>query len=504
MAIIEKNLSHFQEHSQEHSQDDQFISEKHVQDVKARGYNEDLLPKTENKRNMSTKNYFTLWMGSVHNIPNYAAVGGFLFLGLSPINVMIAIIISALAVSAFMVINGRAGSKYGIPFAMHLRSTYGDLGAKLPGFLRGGVAAIAWFGLQTFTGSQALLILVGKLWPGFMNIGGDMSFFGIGMPGLIAFTVFWILNLMIGFGGGDVLNKFTAVLNPLIYVVFGGMTIWAIRVAGGIGNILSYVPSGDALQSNPPLLVYLIIINSVLAVWAAPGSSVSDFTQNAKTTRDQAIGQSLSLIVAYAIFALSSVAILIGGSIHYGYQEWNVLTVIEKWDNLPAIILSMAVLLMTTISTNATGNIIPAGYQISALFPKKINYRSGVIIAAIISFIIMPWKLMENADSIFAFLNIIGAVLGPVAGVMLADYYLIKKQVIDIDALYMDMQKDNSENPYKGLNVNAYIATITALVISLSGQFIPGLQIISQLSWLIGAGSAFLIYFLLKKIRKEA
>lgn len=484
------------------SNSDLNLSQDEVNQFKARGYNDDILPKTLAKRNMSEKNFFTLWMGSVHNIPNYTAVGGFLFLGLSPLNIMIALIVSSLAVSALMVLNGRAGSKYGIPFAIHLRATYGELGAKLPGFLRGCVAAIAWFGLQNFTASLALLILIGKIWPGFLLLGGDFNFFGIGLPGLIAFTLFWGINVAIGYGGGGVLNKFTAILNPLIYIVFIGMTVWAVSVAGGIGNILAFVPSGSDVQSNPSWLVYLMIINSVLAVWAGPGASVSDFTQNATSTRAQTIGQTASLVVGYTIFAFSSVAILIGGSIHYGVQEWNVLNIVDKWDSLPAIILAIIVLLMTTISTNATGNIIPAGYQLSALFPKTINYKKGVLIAGFISYIIMPWKLMENSDSIFAFLNIIGAVLGPVAGVMLAQYYFVLKQNIDLNELYMDMTADNADNLYYGVNKEAYIATIVALVISMSGQFIPSLKIISSLSFLIGAALAFGMYLLMKKIKK--
>lgn len=479
----------------EHGNSDIIVSANTISALKERGYNEDILPKTE--RNMNKKNYFTLWMGSVHNVPNYTAVGGFLFLGISPLNVMLAIVVSALAVAAFMVMNGRAGSKYGIPFAMHLRSVYGEMGAKLPGFLRGIIAAIAWFGLQNYTGSLALLILIGKVWPGFLELGGDFNFFGINLPGLLAFTFFWALNVLIGFGGGNVLNKFTALLNPLIYVVFGGMTIWSIWAAGGIGNILSFEIIGG--QSNPPLLVYLMIINSVIAVWAAPGASVSDFTQNATSTKDQRIGQTASLLVAYVIFALSSVSILIGGSIYYNIQEWNVLNIINRWDSMPAVVLALVVLLMTTISTNATGNIIPAAYQLSALFPKKINYKSGVIIAGVISYLIMPWKMMENSDSIFAFLNIIGAVLGPVAGVMLADFYLIKKQKIDLNALYFDKQKVDASNPYRGLNKAGYIATIVALLLSISGQFISALQFVSNLSWLIGAGVAFILYSLLKK-----
>lgn len=478
------------------------VSEEEIARYKERGYNDDMLPKTPGKRNMSAKNYFTLWMGSVHNIPNYTAVGGFLFLGLSPINVMFALIVSALVVALFMTMNGRAGSKYGIPFALHLRSTYGDVGAKLPGFLRGCVAAIAWFGLQNYTGSLALLILIGKVWPGFLAIGGSASFFGIGIPGLIAFTIFWGINVLIGIGGGNILNKFTAVLSPLIYIVFGGMAIWALRVAGGIGPILSFDTS-SATQSMNPIFAYFMIINSVLAVWAAPGASVSDFTQNAKSTKDQTVGQMASLLVAYVIFAFSSVAILIGGSIHYGIQEWNVLNIVDRWDNLPAVIIAMTVFLLTTISTNATGNIIPAAYQLSALFPKRIDYKKGVIVASLISFVIMPWKLMENQDSIFFFLNSIGAVLGPVAGVMFAHYFFIKKQNIDLNALYMDPKADNSKNMYRGLNRQAYIATIIALIVSLSGQFIPALQVVSNVSWLVGFSFAFAIYYGLRKLGSE-
>lgn len=478
--------------------DDFEVTENQITEFKKRGYNDDLLPKTRDKRNMGTVNYFTLWMGSIHNIPNYAAVGGFLFLGLSPLNVMIALFLSAFLVSAFMAINGIVGSKYGIPFAMHLRSAYGNFGAKLPGFLRGCVAAIAWFGLQTYTGSLALLIMIGKIWPGFLQLGGSTKILGIGIPGLIAFTIFWLLNVLVGIGGGGILNKFTAILSPLIYIVFGGMAIWAVTAAGGLGPILSYRLA--ATSHVNPVFVYFIIFNSVLAVWAAPGTSIADFTQNAKSTRAQVVGQTLGLSLGYLIFAFSSVVILIGGSIHYHIEEWNVLNIVERWDNFPAVIISMAVFLLTTISTNATGNIIPAGYQLTALFPKKLHYRSGVMIASLISFLIMPWKLMENADSIFIFLNAIGAVLGPVAGVMIANYFFIHKQRENLDELYMDLETNNRDVLYHGINREAYAATILALVLSLSGQFIPALSQISDVSWFVGFFSAFIIYLVLKRL----
>lgn len=474
------------------------VTEKQIEAIRKRGYNEDILPKTKDKRNMTVMNYFTLWMGSVHNIPNYTMVGGFLFLGLSPFNIMLALILSSIAVAALMVMNGKAGSKYGIPFSMHLRATYGDVGAKLPGFLRGVIVAIAWFGLQNYTGSLALLILIGKIWPEFLELGGNFTFFGIDLPGLIAFTSFWLINLLIGLGGGKTINRFTAILNPLIYIVFIGMSFWAITVSGGLGNILAFTPTNGDMEHHTPILVYLMIINAVLAVWAGPGASVADFTQNAVSTKSQQIGQIASLILGYTIFAFSSITILIGGSIYYGVEEWNVLNIVNHWSSLPVVIITIIVLLMTTISTNATGNVVPAAYQLSALFPKKVDYKKGVIIASLISFLIMPWKLMENSASIFAFLNTIGAVMGPVAGVMLAHYYFVLKETIDLEKLYMDKTNEAS-NMYRGINKEAYISTIIALVISMLGQFIPSLSLVSDLSFLVGLGLSFIIYLGLNK-----
>ena len=478
------------------------ISEDQLQRYRQRGYkNEDILPKPAEDRHMTARNYLTLWMGSVHNIPNYAAVVGFLMLGLSPINVMVAITLAGLAVAVFMIFNGRAGAKFGIPFAMHLRSTYGSKGAKLPGFLRGVVAAIAWFGVQTYTGAAALTILISKLWPAYLEIGGGGEVLGITIPELISFVIFWIANMAIGFGGGGILNK----LSPIIYLVFGGMTIWAINVGGGIGNILQYNMAGDV--SINPILAYLMIIASVLSVWAAPGVSVSDFTQNARSQKDQAQGQVASLLVGYLIFAFMAVVIIIGGTIHFGAPTSGngVLDFINQWDSLPAIIVATLVFLMTTISTNATGNIIPAAYQLAALFPKQIDYRKGVLIAGIISFLIMPWNFMSDGGGILVFLNAIGSLLGPVAGVMIAHYYFVNKQEIDLDQLYFDTSgKESRQNIYTGVNKQAYVATVIGLVLSMVGQFIPALSVLSDMAWITGFISAFVIYYLLIRFSSKA
>ncbi|TQI79283.1 NCS1 nucleoside transporter family [Serratia fonticola] len=470
------------------------INNKQREIYQRRGYHEDLLPKEADKKTWKGINYFTLWMGSVHNVPNYVAVGGFFILGLSTLSIMAAIILSAFIIAFVMVMNGAAGSKYGIPFAMILRASYGVRGALFPGILRGCVAAIMWFGLQCYAGSLAFLILIGKLWPQFLTLGGDFNLLGIGLPGLIAFLIFWAVNVAIGLGGGSILNKFTAILNPCIYVVFGGMAIWAISIAG-LDNIIAYVPA-NAITTNNGGFMFLVVINAVVAVWAAPAVSASDFTQNASSFRQQAWGQTLGLVVGYLLFAVASVCILAGASIHYGVDTWNVLDIVQKWDSIFASVFAVLVILMTTISTNATGNIIPAGYQIAAIAPKKLTYKNGVVIASIISLIICPWKLMENQESIYLFLDVIGGILGPVIGVMMAHYFIVMRSEIDLDTLYIE--PGNYKYYDNGFNSVAFIVTLFAVLLSLGGKLIEILEPLSRVSWFVGVISAFCLYALLK------
>ena len=441
-----------------------------------------------------TFNYFTLWMGSVHNVPNYVMVGGFFILGLSTFSIMLAIILSAFFIAAVMVLNGAAGSKYGVPFAMILRASYGVRGALFPGLLRGGIAAIMWFGLQCYAGSLACLILIGKIWPGFLTLGGDFTLLGLSLPGLITFLIFWLVNVGIGFGGGKVLNKFTAILNPCIYIVFGGMAIWAISLVG-IGPIFDYIPSGIQKAENGGFL-FLVVINAVVAVWAAPAVSASDFTQNAHSFREQALGQTLGLVGLYSVCGRRGMYYA-GASIHYGADTGCALDIVQRWDSLFASFFAVLVILMTTISTNATGNIIPAGYQIAAIAPTKLTYKNGVLIASIISLLICPWKLMENQDSIYLFLDIIGGMLGPVIGVMMAHYFVVMRGQINLDELY------TAPGDYKyydnGFNLTAFSVTLVAVILSLGGKFIHFMEPLSRVSWFVGVIVAFAAYALLKK-----
>lgn len=466
-----------------------FNSEKAMAD----GYSADILPTKEEERNWGTGNFFTVWMGSVHNIPNYIAIGGLFALGLSVGQVFAAIMAASVVIATMLVLNGHAGSKHGLPFAMLLRLSYGPKGAMIPGVLRGVISAIMWFGFQTYAGSQALSILIGKLWPTYLTLGGDWSFLGLTLPALLSFLIFWSFNVALIYGGMGFLGKFTNILSPLVYIVFGGMAIWAINLAGGIGPILSY--TGTGLPGNK-IVIFFAAVTAVVAAWAAPIVNVSDFTKLAKSTKTQAVGQTVGLVVTYLLFAIASIAIIVGSEIAFGTPIWNVLDVVARFDGTFAIAISVLTLCLTTLSVNVTGNIVPAGYQLASLFPKKLTFKSGAIIAAITGILVMPWKLMENATSIFTFLNVIGGILAPVTGIMLAQYFILSKTNIDLNALY-----DSKKGKYyytKGFNVNAIVTTIFAGAICLIGNFVPILKPLYDMSWFVGIITAFILYTLLE------
>ncbi|WP_285767759.1 NCS1 family nucleobase:cation symporter [Peribacillus sp. SI8-4] len=456
-------------------------------------FSRDLLAIKPEERNWKVGNYFSIWMGSIHNVPSYVTIGGFFALGLSVGQVFWVIMIASFILAIFMVLNGYAGTKYGIPFSMLLRTSYGVKGAMLPGILRGCIAAIMWFGFQTYAGSIAFTIFIGKLWPPYLKLGGEWSFLGLSIPALISFLIFWMLNVSFIYGGMQAIGKFTKFLLPLVYLVFGGMAIWAIKLAGGITPILHYTPKG--IEGNS-LFVLLACVSAVLAIWASPIVNVSDFTREARSQRDQTIGQISGIVFAYLLFAIASITLIVGSEIAFGTPIWNVLDVVERFDNKFAIAVSVLTICLTSLSVNITGNIIPAGLQLSALFPKRVSFKTGALIAAVAGLIIMPWKLMENSTSIFLFLNIIGGLLGPVTGVMLAHYYVIAKKEINMEELYSVNGKYHYKN---GFHMPALIATVIAGAFSLSGQFFPALKLVYHLSFFSGTIVAFILYIVFVK-----
>ena len=269
-------------------------------------------------------------------------------------------------------------------------------------------------------------------------------------------------------------------------------------ISWGIGPILAYTGEG---ASGNPVIFFVAGVTAIIAAWAAPIVNVSDFARLARSTKAQAVGQTVGLVVTYLLFAIASIAIIVGSEIAFGTPIWNVLDVVARFDSTFAIAISVLTLCLTTLSVNVTGNIVPAGYQLASLFPSKLTFKSGAMIAAVIGILVMPWKLMENATSIFTFLNIIGGILAPIAGVMLAHYFVVSKTEIDLAELY---SKNGKYNYKSGFNVNALVTTVIAGMLSLIGNFVPFFKPLYDMSWFVGIISAFILYSLLELRRNKS
>lgn len=450
-----------------------------TQPKKLPSINLDLLPTGPESRTWSFSHYFSVWMGSVHNIPSYVTIGGFFALGLSTGQVFSVISCAALLVAILLVLNGHAGNKYGIPFSILLRASYGGKGAILPGFFRGIVAGIMWFGLQTYAGSIAVSIFIGTFFPRFLTLGGDFDFLGLSLSSLLSFVLFWLVNILFIFADVNTLGKLTKTVTVLVFIVFGGMSVWSIQLAGGIGPILAFQPTGGGDAS---LFLLISCVSAIVATWVAPILSVSDITRYSRSDRAHSSGQFAGIIATYLLFALASVSIIIGSELAFGVPVWNVLEVVDKFDSVFAVILSLTTLALATLSVNIVGNVIPAANQLTSLFPDKLNFKKSAIAVAAIGVMLLPWKLMENATSIFTFLNMVGALLSPVIGVMLTHYYLISKKVIDLDEVY-ELQGKYSAASFQ---VPALLATVLTGGLSLLGSRIDALEVFYTVSSLLG------------------
>lgn len=456
--------------------------------------NDDLKPIIKERRTWKTVNYATLWMGIIHNIPTYATVGGLIALGLSPWQTLGIIITASLILYVALTLNGHAGTKFGVPFPVLIRSSFGVIGANIPAMLRAFVA-IMWFGIQTYAGSTAINILIQKLWPSWNSLGGNWSFFGLHLSGMISFLLFWALHLFTLNHGMESIKKFEVFAGPMVYLVFGGMVFWAISIAGGLGPI--YSQPGKFRTFKEAFWPFVAGVTGVISIWATLILNIPDFTRFAESQEAQKKGQFLGLPGTFALFAFASITVTSGTQVAYGKPIWNIVDVLSRFDSPFVIAAAVITLCIAAMSVNVASNMVSPAYDIANLFPKYVNFKRGAYITAILAVFTFPWKTMESATNVMSFLGTIGGALGPVAGIMFADYFIIRKQELNVDDLYAL----NGEYTYnKGYNYRAFIATLIGAFFALIGDFIPSLKSLSNISWFVGVAIAAIVYVVLMKI----
>lgn len=469
---------------------------KNYENYKKYGYSDDVLPKRPIDRDWGVMNYITLWMGAVHNIMSYMTVAGFFALGLNVPQVLTAVMISAVIVSILYVLNGYASSKYGLPFSMLLRDSFGVKGATIPTLVRGLIAGLVFFGTTTVVGAEALNIIFERLFPGFLELGGPFNFFGLNLPTMISYVILWTVTVVLFMSGREVLDKFGNLSSPIVYVFIIGAAVWAINMAGGIGPVMEYTP--DAVMNSP--IVFIAAVSALVSNWAGPIVNIGDFTQQAKRPKDAAIGLPLGMIISYILFALTTVALIAGTEIAFGEPIFNIAFAIDKMESTLAVVILILALNVGATAFVVFANLLPAGLQLTALFPKIFSVKTGGIFTAIVGTLILPWKLVADSSALFLFYGFIGSLFGPILGIMLSSFYIHRKKKINLDHIYV---KEGENGEYSnGYHTLAITVLAISFALPMSGAFFPNVPLLANLNdfaFFSGLIISFILYTLLSK-----
>lgn len=414
-------------------------------------WNPDLAPTPPSRRTWSTYNIAALWIGMAVVITTYTLASGLMQQGMTWYQALITILLGNVIVLLPMILNAHAGTKYGISFPVLCRASFGVRGANVAAILRA-IVACGWFGIQTWIGGLALDALIKALWPGWADIGASTA---------ISFAIFWLIQVWIilkGTEGIKVLESWSA---PLL--LFGGIAllIWAIRNGGGLGTILR--GSARLQQGNTPFwTLFPAALTANVGYWATLSLNIPDFTRYAKSQRSQVLGQALGLPGTMALFAFIGVAVTSATIVIFGKAIWDPVELISRIGSPAVIVFGALVVLAAQLTTNMAANVVSPANDFSNLSPRRITYVTGGLITAVIGIVMMPWKLYSDAAAyIFTWLIGYSSLMGALGGILIADYWIVKRQQLDLKDLFSLQGRYTYSN---GVNWRAIAALVLAVL----------------------------------------
>ncbi len=465
--------------------------------------NEDLAPVPQAKRTWGTWNYAALWISMSLCIPTYTMASSMINNGMNWWQAVLTIFLGNAIVLVPMLLNGHAGAKYGIPFPVFARASFGTKGANIPAMLRA-IVACGWFGIQTWIGGESLYHLIRAWNPSLAEINTD-SLFPQPLP-LLCFGIFWLLNMFIIYKGVESIRKllvFKAIFLPIAAIA---LFCWAIIAAKGLGPILAET---SKFSDNASFFKFFFpALTAVVGFWATLSLNIPDFTRYAKSQKAQIRGQAIGLPPSMTLFAFIGVVVTSASAIIYGSPEWDPVQLAGKFENKVMVSFAMIGIIISTLATNIAANIVSPANDFSNLSPKRINFKLGGYITGIIGVLIFPWKLMADPSGyIFTWLIAYSSLLGPIGGIMIVDYYFIRKQNLAVDELYNHGGRYFFNN---GFNTAAIIALVLGILPNVPG-FLVTIKILSAESvplwiaglyhyaWFVGFLVSGIIYYILMK-----
>lgn len=483
--------------------------------------NADLAPTRPDQRTWSAWHITALWVGMAVCIPTYTLAGSMIKAGMAWWQAVITVALGNVIVLVPMILNGHPGAKYGIPFPVLMRASFGTVGANVPALARA-LVACGWFGIQTWIGGDSIYQVLGSLqW---IDIAADqargMTALGITWWQLGCFMLFWLVNLHFIWHGINSIKWLESWAAP--FLIAGGLAlmIWALwrvhSMTGGVSAVFSQ--QSQFVTAGAFWAVFVPQLTAMVGFWATLSLNIPDFTRYARDQKSQALGQALGLPTTMTLFCFIGIVVTSATTIIFkGETIGDPVAVVGKLGNVPVIIVSLVMLSVATLTTNIAANVVSPANDFANLHPRRISFRIGGLITAVIGVLMMPWYLYTHLTAyVFTWLIGYSALLGPIAGIMLCDYYLIRRTRLNVNDLY----SEHGEYTYRrGVNWCAMIALLVAVAPNVPGfinalgatyrvarnlspaeaPFPPVFDTIYGYAWFIGLGLAMAVYWALMR-----
>jgi NCS1 family nucleobase:cation symporter-1 len=456
-------------------------------------FNKDLAPVPVVKRNWTTYNYAALWISMAHCIPTYMLASGLISSGMNWWQALITILLGNTIVLVPILLNSHPGTKYGIPFPVFARAAYGTYGSNLPALMRAFVAC-GWFGIQTWIGGQALHTFFGSIIPGWSTLFGEATEW-------LSFLLFWGMNIFIIYRGMNLLRMVENWAAPFVLIMTALLLVWIVYQAGGLGFLLE---EPDKFSSIGEFWkIFVPSLTGMIGFWATLSLNMPDFTRFGHSQREQAIGQVVALPTTMTIFAamgiiITSAAVIVFPAMKHE-ELWDPVKLVGQFSQPLVIAVSMFTVVVATLAVNIAANVVSPANDFANAFPRWISFRTGGLITGIVGILIQPWRLLADPSGyIFGWLVGYSGGLGSIAGVLIADYWLVRRKDLNLGDLY------RTQGGYGGWNWRAIAATISGCFFAWIGLIIPTLRPLYDYAWFVGFGAAFVVHWALMTLIPSA
>jgi NCS1 family nucleobase:cation symporter-1 len=440
-------------------------------------HNHDLAPVPISQRNWTTYNYAALWVSMAHSIPTYMLASGLMSAGMNWAQALVTILLGNTIVLIPILLNSYPGTKYGIPFPVFARAAYGTIGSNVPALMRA-LVACGWFGIQTWIGGEALQTLFTAIIPGWATLAGP----GIaGHPATqwLSFLLFWGLNLWIIYRGMDLLRAIENWAAPFVLIMTGALLWWAVSRASGFGPLLARPGKFHTLGQFLP--VFVPSLTAMIGFWATLSLNMPDFTRFGRSQREQIVGQIVALPTTMSLFAAMGVMITSATAIIYGESIWDPVQLVGRFSSPGVVAISMFTIVVATLAVNIAANVVSPANDFANAFPRYVSFKTGGLITGLLGIAIQPWRLLADPSGyIYTWLLGYSGGLGSIAGVLIADFWILRRRELSLEDLYL------AEGVYRGWNWRAIAATAIGCALAWGGLVLPLMKPLYDYAWFVG------------------